>query len=117
MEIEKIIKEMSIEEKAKMITGAEDLSTCAMEKYGIPAVIMSDGPHGVRLCGKQPCHIPGGPVCFPTASAMGATWNRELIYRAGQGMGRDFAKCDIQMVLGPGVNMKRTPKCGRNFEY
>lgn len=117
MKIDKIIQQMTTEEKTMIITGAQPSSTCAMEQYGIPAINMSDGPHGVRRMKGKPCHIAGGPTCFPTASAMGATWNRELIYQAGRGMGRDFAEENIQMVLGPGVNMKRTPKCGRNFEY
>jgi beta-glucosidase len=118
------LQEMTLDEKCSLLTGGGALKTTAIERLGIPKLEMSDGPHGVRRLLKHPipeyvqeCNIPGGDVCFPTASAMGSTWNKELVYATGQAIARDCHEEGIDMLLAPGVNMKRTPLCGRNFEY
>ncbi len=114
---------MSFEEKCKFLTGvAGFLSTYGNEQAGIPAVNMSDGPYGIRrLLGHptspQICHMEGGDTCFPVPSALGCTWNTELVRRVGAAIADDCIKEDVQLLLAPGVNMKRTPVCGRNFEY
>lgn len=113
MDIEKIIAEMSIEEKAQLLTGFEG-KTKGFEKWGIEPVWMVDGPHGVR---KGKSNTEGGCVCFPTSSAIGASWSREVAFKTGEAIGRECRQEDYEMLLAPGVNMKRTPYCGRNFEY
>jgi beta-glucosidase len=122
--IDEWIQEMTLDEKCRLLTGGGALKTTSIERLGIPKLEMSDGPHGVRRLLKHPileyvqeCNIVGGDVCFPTASAMGSTWNKELVYVTGQAIARDCIEEGIDMLLAPGVNMKRTPFCGRNFEY
>ena len=121
---DELIQKMTLEEKCLLLTGGGALKTKEIERLGIPKLEMSDGPHGVRRLLKHPvpeyeqiCNIKGGDVCYPTASAMGSTWNRELVYETGKAIARDCREEGIDMLLAPGVNMKRTPFCGRNFEY
>ncbi len=122
MDIKKIISEMTFEEKAALLTGAELLSTAEIERLGIKKIEMSDGPHGVRRlldnpdC-RQECHIEGGDCCFPTASAVAASWNREVAFSSGKAIALDCKEEGIDLLLAPAVNMKRLPNCGRNFEY
>lgn len=113
MDIEKIMKKMTFEQKAQLLTGFQ-ATTKEFEELGIPKVSMVDGPHGVR---KANPNTKGGCVCFPTASAIGASWDRELAFKTGEAIGKECRQEDYEMLLGPGVNMKRTPYCGRNFEY
>ncbi len=122
MNIVNILQEMTFEEKCTILTGSAALSTAALPRLGIPSVNLSDGPHGVRrLIGHprfpQECNISGGDTALPTASAVGASWSEDVAYLAGQTIARDCWQEDIQMLLSPGTNMKRTPHCGRNFEY
>ena len=120
--IDEIINEMTFEEKARLLTGAGALCTAEIERLGVLSLNMSDGPHGIRrLIGHphypQECNIEGGDTCMPTASAVGASWNREIAFTAGEVIANDCIEEDIQVLLAPAVNMKRTPHCGRNFEY
>lgn len=120
--IDTIINELTFEEKAQLLTGGGALCTATMERLGIPSINLSDGPHGIRrLIGHpkfpQQCHIDGGDTCMPTASAMGASWSKSLAFEAGEVIADDCMEEDIQVLLAPAVNMKRTPHCGRNFEY
>jgi beta-glucosidase len=120
--IDNILKELTFEEKCRLLTGSAALSSAAIERLCVPSLNMSDGPHGARrLIGHptcpQECHIEGGDTCFPTASAVGSSWNRKTAYDAGRAIALDCIMEDIQMLLAPAVNMKRTPHCGRNFEY
>ncbi len=116
-ETQQKLSQMSFAEKAMLLTGANMLVTAALPRLGVPAIEMADGPHGVRTSSGKPCSIPGGCVCFPTASAASATWNRELLFKMGQGLGRDCIAEGVDVLLGPGINIKRHPLCGRNFEY
>ena len=111
------IKRMTLEEKAELLSGKNMLTTASNEKFDIPSIEMSDGPHGVRTASGKPCNIEGGCICFPTASAASATWNRDLLFKMGQGLARDCIKENVDVLLGPAINIKRTPLCGRNFEY
>lgn len=111
------IKQMSLTEKATLLTGANMLQTAVLERLEVPGIEMADGPHGVRTSNGKPCSVPGGCVCFPTASAASATWNRELLYKMGQGLAKDCIAEGVDVLLGPGINIKRHPLCGRNFEY
>lgn len=124
IKVKQIIEQLTFEEKCILITGATSLETTAIDRVGIPQINMSDGPHGIRRLifpGKpeisQKCNIEGGDTCFPTASAMGSSWNREMAFEVGAAIAKDCKEENIQVLLAPGVNMKRTPHCGRNFEY
>ena len=121
-QIQKWMQELTLEEKSLLLTGGGGLTTKGCERLGIPCLNMSDGPHGVRRLitnpvWRQEVHIDGGDVCYPTNSALGATWNTELAYKAGVAVAKDCKAEGIDVLLAPSVNMKRTPRCGRNFEY
>jgi beta-glucosidase len=117
MDIKSLLAQMTLEEKAALCTGKTPWDTEPVERLGIPSIIMSDGPHGLR-------RTPGGfggetlpATCFPTASALAATWDTDLVHTLGQALGDECIALGVDILLGPGNNMKRTPLCGRNFEY
>ena len=112
---------MTLEEKISLCTGADFWRTKEMPQHGIPAIMMSDGPHGLR-CQVAEADMIGineslPATCFPTAVTAGATWNRELYAAEGEAIGREGAAAGVSVVLGPGCNIKRNPLGGRNFEY
>ena len=116
-----ILQKMSLQEKITLCNGADFWHSKAMEQYGIPAVTMSNGPHGVR-CQKNTGDMLGvnesePATCFPTAVASGAGWDPSLLEAEGKAIGEEGLSYGIDVVLGPGVNIKRNPLCGRNFEY
>lgn len=118
--IRDLVSRMTREEKATILTGMNFWQTVPIERLGVPSVTMSDGPHGLRKSVNSP--ETGEPVtlpspCFPTSAAMAATWNRELVREGARALGEITAAADVDVLLGPGVNIKRTPLCGRNFEY
>ena len=121
MEINQIISEMTLEEKASLCSGSNFWFTKPIERLGIPSIMLTDGPHGLR---KQVMSddnlginqsVPA--TCFPTASALAATWNRELVQQVGIALGEECRQEKVSVILGPGANIKRSPLCGRNFEY
>jgi beta-glucosidase len=118
-EIKDLIAQMTLEEKAALCTGASSWTTIPVSRLGIPEIICSDGPHGVRRQPKQ--HEVGvkslPATCFPTYSSMASTWNVALMERVGQALAEECIALNVDFLLGPGVNMKRSPLCGRNFEY
>lgn len=112
---------MTLEEKASLCSGLNFWYLKGIERLEIPSIMVTDGPHGLR---KQATSsetvglansIPA--TCFPTASALAATWNRDLIYTVGVALGEECRQEKVGVILGPGVNIKRSPLCGRNFEY
>ncbi len=117
--IDTIIRQMTLEEKAALCTGESMWTTTPVERLGVPRLTLSDGPHGVRrVPDASAINAPSLPAtCFPTASCMAATWDVDLIQAVGQALGEEAAALGVDVLLGPGVNMKRTPLCGRNFEY
>ena len=119
MDIQSIITQMTLEEKAALCTGATNWKTVSVERLGIPSLFVADGPHGVRKVMDEESmpRDSAFATCFPTASCMGCTWNTELIGEVGKAIGEECIALDVDVVLGPGVNMKRSPLCGRNFEY
>ena len=121
MDIQKIIAGMSLEEKIAFCTGGDFWHTKEMPSHGIPAIMMSDGPHGLR-CQAADADMIGineslPATCFPTAVTAGATWNKELYAQEGEAIGKEGAAAGVSVVLGPGCNIKRNPLGGRNFEY
>lgn len=118
-DIDKLIGQMTLEEKAALCTGASAWTTTPVKRLGIPEMIVSDGPHGVRRV--QDVHAMGAKslpaTCFPTASALASTWDVGLVRELGRALGEESIALNVDVLLGPGSNMKRTPLCGRNFEY
>jgi beta-glucosidase len=117
--IDDLVKALTLEEKAALCVGASAWTTVAIERLEIPALFMSDGPHGVRRTKSEfdvaQESLPA--TCFPTASCQASTWNVDLIFEMGQALAAEAHALDVDVLLGPGVNIKRTPLCGRNFEY
>ena len=119
--IKDILSKMSLEDKISLCNGADFWHSKAMEAYGVPAFMMSDGPHGLRVQ-KGEVDMLGvntseSATCFPTAVTAGATWDRALLETEGRAIGEECLSLGSDVVLGPGVNIKRDPRCGRNFEY
>ena len=120
-EIRKIAAKMTLEEKASLCSGKDFWNTKSVDRLGIRSWMMTDGPHGLR---KQSASadalglsrsVPA--TCFPTGAALGATWNRALIGEIGAALGKESQPEDVGVILGPAINIKRSPLCGRNFEY
>lgn len=120
MNIDKILKEMTLEEKASLCSGDGFWHTKAVERLDIQGIMVSDGPHGLRkVIEEKDCVSDESikAVCFPTASALACSFDRDLIERLGKALGDECQSEDIAVILGPGANIKRSPLCGRNFEY
>jgi beta-glucosidase len=115
------LSELTLEEKASLCLGSDFWHTAPVERLGIPQIMVSDGPHGLRAQLEEADHVGIGgsapATCFPTASALGSSWNPQLFRTVGEALGREAKKLGVSVVLGPGINMKRSPLCGRNFEY
>ena len=121
LDIDHLLTELTLEEKASLTSGSSFWYTAPVERLGIPKIMVSDGPHGLRAQPGEGDHLGlGGSLpatCFPTASAVASTWNPDLLRRIGQALAQEARACNLSVILGPGVNMKRSPLCGRNFEY
>ena len=123
MEVEKVLKELTLQEKAQLVMGCGSWRTMSIERLGIPSIRMSDGPHGLRKQGglseedniNVNDSIPA--TCFPPASLTSCSFNRDLIYKMGEAIADEAIHQDVDVLLGPAVNIKRSPLCGRNFEY
>jgi beta-glucosidase len=117
--IANLIKNMPLEEKASLCTGAGPWTTTPVERLGIPEMTVTDGPHGVRrvedLQTFTSKSLPA--TCFPTAACMASTWDKDLIRKVGEAIAEECIALKVDVILGPGVNIKRIPLCGRNFEY
>ncbi|MFL7893994.1 MAG: glycoside hydrolase family 3 C-terminal domain-containing protein [Anaerolineales bacterium] len=118
-DITKLIEKMFLEEKAALCTGAGPWTTTPVERLGIPEMTVTDGPHGVRRAEDVQTFIAVSvpATCFPTAACMASTWDVDLIHQLGEAIADECIALEVDVILGPGVNMKRTPLCGRNFEY
>src|ERR671921_1823624 len=121
LDIDHLLTELTLEEKASLTSGSSFWYTAPVERLGIPKIMVSDGPHGLRTQPGEGDHVGlGGSLpatCFPTASAVASAWNPDLLHRIGQALAQEARACNLSVILGPGVNMKRSPLCGRNFEY
>jgi beta-glucosidase len=117
--IKAIISKMTLEEKATLCTGVSAWKTVQFEHLGVPEMIVSDGPHGVRrVPDAESMRMTGLPAtCFPTASCLASTWDVNLLRKMGEALAEECIALNVDVLLGPGVNMKRSPLGGRNFEY
>lgn len=120
-DVEHALVQLSLEEKASLTSGSDFWHTKAVERAGVPSIMVSDGPHGLRKQAETSDNLGiGGSVpatCFPPAAGLGSSWDTDLLRRVGEALGRETRANDVAVLLGPGVNIKRTPLCGRNFEY
>jgi beta-glucosidase len=115
------VSQLTLEEKAGLVSGASFWSTRAVERVGVRSAILTDGPHGVRYQSETGDHLgifdSEPATSFPTAAATGSSWDPELLAEMGRALGIESRALGVDVLLGPGVNMKRSPLCGRNFEY
>jgi len=120
-DINNLISQMTLEEKASLGSGKNFWHLKGIERLGIPSIMVTDGPHGLRKQAGDSDQVGLSDsvpaTCFPTASALAATWNRDLIYQVGEALGEECRAENVGVILGPGANIKRSPLCGRNFEY
>ena len=120
-DLKKLISEMTLEEKASLCSGADFWHLKGIERLGIPSIMVTDGPHGLRKQPEGADHlgindsIPA--TCFPSAAGMASSWNRDIINQVGIALGEECQAENVAVLLGPGANIKRSPLCGRNFEY
>ncbi|MGI5130633.1 glycoside hydrolase family 3 C-terminal domain-containing protein [Pseudonocardia sp. CA-107938] len=112
------ISDLDVAAKAALCSGADLWHTVALPEHGIPAIAVADGPHGLRRTVDSSDAFESAPAtCFPTAAALGSTWDPELVREVGAAIAQEALAQGVAVVLGPGVNIKRSPLCGRNFEY
>jgi beta-glucosidase len=115
------ISQLSLEQKVSLLSGRDFWSTRPREDHGVPSVVLTDGPHGVRRQAGDFDHIGLSAslpaTCFPPAVAVGSSWDPDVAAAIGAAIGREARALGVHVVLGPGVNIKRSPLCGRNFEY
>ena len=121
MKHREIIDEMTLEEKAAFLSGANEWQSRELKRLHIPAIACSDGPHGIRRQAGAGDHLGLNEslpaTCFPTAATIANSWDEELGSEIGEALGEEAASQEVDVLLGPGLNMKRSPLCGRNFEY
>ena len=116
-----IIAKLNLEQKCALLSGAGTFTTRGCPKAGVPSITLSDGPNGVRKQAGAADHLGLNPsvpaTCFPTAATVACSWNPALGEEIGRAMGEEAAAQEVAVLLGPGLNTKRSPLCGRNFEY
>ena len=116
-----LVARMSVDEKASLMSGSSFWHLQPLAQYDLPPIMVSDGPHGLRKQGNQADHmgltasVPA--TCFPTAVTLASSWDKALIHQVGAAIGRECQAEGVSVLLAPGVNIKRSPLCGRNFEY
>lgn len=120
-DIKKIISEMTLEEKASLCSGLDFWHTKGVQRLGIPSIRMADGPHGLRKQAEEMEHlginVSVPATCFPSGATLACSWDRKLIEKVGIALGEECQAEGVSIILGPAVNIKRSPLCGRNFEY
>lgn len=120
-DIKKLISQMTLEEKASLCSGLDFWHLKGIERLGIPSIMVSDGPHGLRKQDEKGDHVgiynSVPATCFPSAAGLASSWNRELVEKVGAALGEECQAEGVSVLLGPGANIKRSPLCGRNFEY
>lgn len=121
MKHQDLIEKMTLEEKAAILSGKNVWQTREIDRLNIPSVFLSDGPHGIRKQVGEGDHLGLNAsleaTCFPTAATIANSWNEALGEEIGQALGEEASAQEVSVLLGPGLNIKRSPLCGRNFEY
>ena len=119
MKYKDLINQMTLEEKASLTSGADFWTTKSIDRLDIPSIYLSDGPHGIRKESSNKIGINKSypATCFPTAATIANSWDIKLAEEIGDHLGKEALSQDVNILLGPGVNIKRNPLCGRNFEY
>lgn len=121
MKYRNLIEKMTLEEKASLMSGKDFWQSRNIDRLGIPSMFLADGPHGIRKQAAAADHLGLNPsipaTCFPTAATLANSWNEELAERMGEYLGKEAVAQKVNVLLGPGINMKRSPLAGRNFEY
>lgn len=116
-----LVSQMTLEEKISLVSGLDCWHTQPVERLGVPSIMVSDGPHGLRKQVASSDNFGIGEsvpaTCFPTASLVACSFDPNLTYQMGEAIAKECKKEDVSVLLGPGINMKRSPLCGRNFEY
>ena len=116
-----LINQMTLEEKASLMSGKDFWQTVDIKRLNIPSIFLADGPHGIRKQAAAADHLGLNEsikaTCFPSAATMANSWNIELGLRLGKALSKEALTQKVNVLLGPGLNMKRNPRCGRNFEY
>ncbi|WP_436789653.1 beta-glucosidase family protein [Yinghuangia sp. YIM S10712] len=121
IDVEDVLAALTLEEKASLLSGRGAWETADVERCGVPSIVLTDGPHGVRMHDPKAesfsldASLPA--TCFPTAAALGSSWDVNLLTRVGEALGAESRATGVAVLLGPGINIKRSPLCGRNFEY
>ena len=121
MELKKIISKMTLKEKASLMSGKTFWETMDIDRLGIPSIFLADGPHGIRKQAVASDHLGLNEsikaTCFPTAATVANSFDVELGEQIGEHLGKEAVAQSVNVLLGPGINIKRNPRCGRNFEY
>ena len=121
MKNKEIINKMALSEKAELCVGADYWHSKEFEKYEIPRITMADGPNGLRIQKTKADNLGINEsevsICFPALSTVGNSWNKQMAYKLGECIGKEARAKNVNIVLGPAINIKRSPLCGRNFEY
>ena len=121
MDVKKILKELTIEEKAALLSGKNEWASRDLPRLNINSIVFSDGPHGIRRQKGAGDHLGLNAslpaTCFPTAATVANSWDQKLGYEIGEALGEEAKAQGVDVLLGPGLNIKRSPLCGRNFEY
>lgn len=121
MDIKKIVQNMTLEEKCYLLSGKDFWQTRSVERLNIPSISLSDGPHGVRrqegAADQLGLNASIPATCYPTAATMANSWDEALAREMAQSLGEEAVSQEVNVLLGPGLNIKRSPLCGRNFEY
>lgn len=121
MKRKEIVEKMTLEEKAAILSGKTVWQTREIPRLCVPSLFCADGPHGIRKQAGAGDHLGLNAslpaTCFPTAATVANSWDTELAREIGKALGEEASAQDVQVLLGPGLNIKRSPLCGRNFEY
>ena len=121
MKYKDLIKQMTLEEKASLMSGQNFWNTKGINRLGIPSIMLTDGPHGLRKQGGKADHLGLNKslpaTCYPTAATLANSWDKSLVFNVGKEIGKEARSEKVSVLLGPGLNIKRNPLCGRNFEY
>ena len=121
IDVSLLLTKLTLEEKAALLDGSDFWHTQGNKRLGIPAIMLTDGPHGLRKQAEEPDHLALAAsvpaTCFPPAAGLASSWDTALLRRIGGALGDECRAAGVAVLLGPGVNMKRSPLCGRNFEY